>query len=429
MLTSVENGITTYYVYSAYDLAKAAGQSYNDAKKLVFKADVDMGGYKFKPINYICDLDGENHSIYNLKVDITHNASKNYGAGFMVYASANPTTHKDLTFVGADINCKHDATIAPLEYGNDDDGGAGNAYAGVLISRTLGNDNAYTVSNVHVKNSKVKGVCKIGGLIGNMTNTKTGVITIDNCSVEGSTIENYDPQVVNYYKMSASILSNNYIVEGLQWWYTAGECGGLIGFVSAKTAYITNCSVTNCDINCTGQPDKDVIANVWTSSAYTEGVYTSGVSIKGNATTTIAGRHVNQFIGDLRSQRSESQQENGSGEYTTVITDYTVSNNRYNGVSADSTNNYNHNYASGKYCPVVGCAYYTGVDVSYILSFHTKHCAGTFTFNAKGGAATTLTEDIGDGNDLSWFGGNSKDVKMALFGNAGTSYYPTVPTE
>ena len=422
MITSTENDITTYYVYSAFDLAKAASQSYAATKKVVFKTDVDMGGHPFKPINYICDLDGENHSIYNLKVDITQNASKNYGAGFMVYASANPTTHKDLTFVGADISCKHDATIAPLEYGNTSDGGAGNAYAGVLISRTLGNDNAYTVSNVHVVNSKVKGVCKVGGLIGNMTNTKTGAITIDNCSVEGSIVENYDPKVVNYYTMVKNIDSflGDYVAEGLQWWYTAGECGGLIGFVSAKSATISNCAVKNTQINCTGQENKTVTVNIFKSSDYVEGAYASGKSTFMLAYTTIAGRHVNQFIGDVRSQRSESQQENGTGEYTTNITNYTVSGNSYNGVSADSTNDYNHNYASGKYCPVVGCAYYTGVDMKVIVNIHVQHCAGTLTFNEKGGTATTLTEAIGSGDGLSWFGGDGST-------GSGNSYYPAAP--
>ena len=425
MLTEKTDDVTVNYVYSPFDLAKAQSQSYAATKKVVFKTDVDMGGHPFKPINYICDLDGENHSIYNLKIDITQNASKNYGAGFMVYASANPTTHKDLTFVGADISCKHDATIAPLAYGDTADGGAGNAYAGVLLSRTLGNENAYTVSNVHVVNSKVKGVCKVGGLIGNMTNTKTGAITIDNCSVEDSIVENYDPKVVNYYSMvktiDASILGS-YVAEGLQWWYTAGECGGLIGFVSAKSATISNCAVKNTQINCTGQENKTVTINIFKSSNYVEGAYESGKSTFMLAYTTIAGRHVNQFIGDLRSQRSESQQENGTGEYTTTITNYTVSGNSYNGVSADSTNDYNHNYASGKYCPVVGCAYYTGVDMKVVINVHVQHCAGTLTFNEKDGTATTLTEAIGSGNNLSWFGGDGST-------GSGSSYYPAAPTE
>ena len=218
--------------------------------------------------------------------------------------------------------------------------------------------------------------------------------------------------------VSVVITTLDLVVEGLQWWYTAGECGGLIGFLHAKSATVSNCSVTNSRINCTGQPNKDVIANVWKKSSYTAGAYKSGSSVYGTATTTIAGRHVNQFIGDLRSSRTETQANNGTGEYTTVVSDYTVSGNTYNGVSADSANDYNHNYASGKYCEVVGCAYYTGVD---ILTSHVSECAGTFTFNAKGGSATTLTEAVGKGDNMDWFGGNGS-ISMG-----GKSSYPAAP--
>ena len=166
-----------------------------------------------------------------------------------------------------------------------------------------------------------------------------------------------------------------------------------------------------------------MIVNVWNESSYVEGAYTSGASVLLRAKTTVAGRHINQFIGDLRSKRSESQQENNTGEYTTVISDYTVSGNSYNGVAAESTNDYNHNYASGKYCPAVGCAYYTGVDVSWsLVQTHVKECAGTLTFNEKGGESITLTEAIGKGNNMDWFGGDCST-------DSGSSYYPEAPTE
>ena len=417
MLTESVDGITRYLVQSPYDLAAAQGKSYGDTAALVFLTSVDMGGHHFNPINYVRNLDGGNNAVHNFKVELTHDATNNRGAGFIIYASGT-TTHKDLTIVGGDVTCYHDSSLAMPAYGNTDDNGEGNAYAGVLVSRA---DGTYTAKNVHIRNSKVMGVCKTGGLIGSCRST---VAVIDNCSVDGSTIENYDPKVVNYYKMTKNMSVNvlittlDLVVEGLQWWYTAGECGGLIGFLHAKTATVSNCSVTNSRINCTGQPNKDVIANVWKKSSYTAGAYKSGASVYGTATTTIAGRHVNQFIGDLRSSRTETQANNGTGEYTTVISDYVVSGNTYNGVSADGANDYNHNYASGKYCEVVGCAYYTGVD---ILSSHVSECAGTFTFNAKGGSATTLTEAVGKGDNMDWFGGNGS-ISMG-----GKSSYPAAP--
>ena len=423
ILTDTIDGKTCYLIYSPYDLAKAQGASYGDTNVLLFKNDIDMGGHAFTPINYVRNLDGASHSLYNVKVERTHDAANNRGAGFVVYASGT-TTHKDLTIVGADITCNHDSSLAMPAYGVTDDHGEGNAYAGTLVSRAEG---TYTVRNVHIRNSKVRGVCKVGGLIGSCRGSST-VAVVDNCSVANSTIENYDPKVVNYYKMTKSMSVNifttiNLVVEGLQWWYTAGECGGLIGFLHAKTATVSNCSVTNTAINCTGQPNKEVVANVWDKSSYVEGAYTSGKSLYTRAVTTIAGRHVNQFIGDLRSSRTETQASNNSGEYTTTISDYTVSGNTYNGVSAESINDYNHNYASGKYCEVVGCAYYTGVDLTIVIKqIHVSECAGTLTFNAKGGASTTLTEAVGKGNNMDWFGGDGA-VK------GGTSYYPEAPTE
>lgn len=416
-------------VYSPYDLAKAQGVSYGDTTGVVFMTSVDMGGHRFKPINYVRYLDGGGFELHNLKVVRTHDAANNRGAGFIIYASGT-TIHKNLTFVGADVTCNHDATVAVPAYGDDKDGGAGNAYAGTLVSRSWrsaitdadGNTTGYTtytISNIHARNGKVRGVCKVGGLVGAMR----GEITMDNCSVDGYQIENYEPNIVNYYKMTKVVSS--YTIEGLQWWYTNGECGGLIGFLEAHSATISNCSVTNTNLNCTGQPNKDVVANIWDTSAWKEGAYTSGVNIRGNATTTIAGRHINQFIGDVRSRRSETQANNGTGEYTMTISDYTVSGNTYNGVAAESTNDFNHNYASGSYCEVAGCVYYVGVDIGSIA--HVNECAGTFTFNAKGASAVTLTEAIGKGDNMNWFGGNCKDLKYTMIFKSGTSYYPPAP--
>ena len=423
-------------VYSPYDLAKAQGTSYGDTTGIVFMTSVDMGGHTFKPINYVRYLDGGGFELHNLKVVRTHDAANQRGAAFIIYASGT-TVHKDLTFVGADITCNHDATVAAPAYGDDKDGGAGNAYAGTLVSRSWrssitdadGNTTGYTtytISNIHARSGKVRGVCKVGGLVGAMR----GEIIMDNCSVDNYVVENYDPMVVNYYKMKKStsiVIVGDLVVEGLQWWYTAGECGGLIGFLEANSANISNCSVTNTAVNCTGQPNKDVIANIWAASAYTEGAYTSGTSIKGNATTTIAGRHVNQFIGDVRSRKTEAQVDAGTTDYTMTISDYTVSGNSYNGISADGANDYNHNYASGSYCEIAGCVYYVGVDIGSIK--HVNECAGTFTFNAKGGSATTLTEAVGSGDNMGWFGGNCKDLNFNGFTNKGTSYYPVAPTE
>ena len=183
MLTESVDGITRSLVQSPYDLAAAQGKSYGDTAALIFLTSVDMGGHEFAPINYVRNLDGGNNAVHNFKVVRTHDATNNRGAGFVIYASGT-TTHKDLTIVGADITCNHDSSLAMPAYGVTEDHGEGNAYAGILVSRA---DGTYTATNVHVRDSKVLGVCKVGGLIGSCRST---VAVIDNCSVDNSTIEN-----------------------------------------------------------------------------------------------------------------------------------------------------------------------------------------------------------------------------------------------
>ena len=416
-------------IYSAFDVAKLQKSSHS---AVTFKTDVDLGGYKFDPIKSITNLDGENNTIYNLKVDMVHDGT---GAAFIQSASGT-TTHKDIIFVGADIKNVHNPNIPAPNYGNTNDGGAGNAYAGTLVSHSGG---TYTVSNVHVKNGKVYAVCKMGGLVGYVGSTS---FTMTDCSVDGYTVENYEPGIPNYYTLPSGYMDiylqqfqdntlTNAALAGagirkipeygrvnmLQWWYTQGEAGGLIGFVKSPKAVIDGCSVTNTTINCTGQPDKPVVANVWDSKDFDiSNPYVSGKPIFARGNTDIAGRHVNQFIGDVVSARAS---EDGT-DYDVTISNYTVSCNKYGNTDASSVNTYNHDYASGKYCEVVGCAYYVGVDVGldisivgYITLKHVNDYAGKLTFYPVGGEATkvVLEEPSGSGNNPTWTGGSFTDMK------------------
>lgn len=410
-------------IYSAYDLAKLQKSSHS---AVTFKTEVDLGGYKFDPIKSITNLDGENNTIYNLKVDMVHDGT---GAAFIQLATGT-TTHKDITFIGADIKNVHNPNIPAPNYGNTNDGGAGNAYAGTLVSHSGG---TYTVTNVHVKNGKVYAVCKMGGLVGYVG----GNLNMSSCSVDQYLVENYEPGIPNYYTLPSGYMDiylqqfqDNTITNGalailgihkipeygrvnmLQWWYTQGEAGGLIGFVKSPKAVIDGCSVTNTTINCTGQPDKPVVANVWDKNDFdTSNPYVSGKPIFARGNTDIAGRHVNQFIGDVVSARAS---ENGT-DYDVTISNYTVSGNKYGNTDASSTNAYNHDYASGKYCEVVGCAYYVGVDVGLgsITLKHVNDYAGKLTFYPVGGEATkvVLEEPSGSGNNPTWTGGSFTDMK------------------
>lgn len=417
---------------------------------VIFESDVDLGGVcdkcraencictkagkgicdctecrKFTPIRSIKTLDGKNHTVYNLHIDLVHDGAGGEGMAFM-QTTVNGAVHKDITFVGANVKTDHDRTIPICTYAQEDNG-SGNGYGGTFVSATGGG--TYMISNVHVKSGKVSGVCKIGGLIG-----KAGCATLNmtNCSVDNYVVENYEANRPNYYPI---VMES---VTCLEWWYTQGECGGLIGFVQCSSvANIEGCSVTNTHMNCYDQPNKTVIANV-ISGSYSGMSPTTKDSTLARGSTLIAGRHVNQFIGDVVSARTS---DSNTSTYVVNIKDYYVDGNTYRGdVAASSTNNYNHayeqkntgsswstNYVNSAWCEVVGCAYYVGVEININAIFlkyqkHVRHYAGTLTFNKKNGSTITLTENASDANGIKWTGGNFNFV-----GLGGNTEYPSAP--
>ena len=460
-------------IYSAFDLASLQGLT-STSGNYYLCADVDLGGdgqdgqvgkldkdrnmqecgaddALFKPINYIANLNGvkkgkigtdqasltesDNYSIYNCKVVL--NKHDGIGAGFIKQVTGT-TNHSNINLIRAYVYNHHDETIPEQKY-FENDNGSGNAYAGTFVS-TVGD--TYNISNIHVSHGHVMAVCKIGGIIGRVS----GVLNMSNCSVHNHTVENWEANIINWYPMAMPL--SDWMVYINQSWYTQGECGGLIGFIKSMSASITNCSVTDTDINCYGQPDKQVTAGVymsgWTSI---EAAGPNPGGIKGY--TIIAGRHVNQFIGDVVSERTESRAN--SSDYTVTIKDYCVSGNKYFGVPvADATakklpevkshpaprtvlynssptshaygftyterstggwlfKTYYYTHTVTSFCNCIGSAYYVGVDVNVNalgIEKHVRHCAGKLVFKEKGKPEVTVTETIKDGNNIAWTGGD-----------------------
>ena len=458
-------------IYSAFDLASLQGLK-STSGNYYLCADVDLGGdgkdgqvgkldkdrnmqecgaddALFNPINYIANLNGlkkdkigtaqasltesDNYSIYNCKVVLDKHDG--IGAGFIKQVTGT-TNHNNINLVRAYVYNHHDETIPEQKY-FENDNGSGNAYAGTFVSTVDGG--TYNISNIHVSHGHVMAVCKIGGIIGRVS----GVLNMSNCSVHNHTVENWEANIINWYPMAMPL--SDWMVYINQSWYTQGECGGLIGFVKSLSATIDNCSVVDTDINCYGQPDKQVTAGVymsgWTSI---EAAGPNPGGIKGY--TIIAGRHVNQFIGDVVSERTESLAN--SSDYTVTIKDYCVSGNKYFGVPvADATakklpevkshpaprtvlynssptshaygftytersigwliKTYYYTHTVTSFCNCIGSAYYVGVDVNVMgIEKHVRHCAGTLVFNEKGKPAVTVTEAIKDGNNIAWTGGD-----------------------
>lgn len=401
-------------LYSAEDMASLQGKNVTSGNHYLL-ADIDLGGDQgvvFEPIVSLFHLDGlkkefldaetlteeSNNTIYNCKVVLE--SHDGVGAAFIKGVSQEGTLHCNVNMVGSDISNHHDESIPePGEF--EADNGAGNAYAGTFVSRAWA---PYTITNVHVTGGRVHGLCKIGGLVGMVGHR----LYMEGCSVNDCLVDNYEANIKNYYMMQTSFSS--FVVYVNEWWYTQGECGGLIGFLFSPDAQIIGCSVTDSRIDCYGQPNKEVIAGVY-SSGFTPQNPTSRIA---SGKTLVAGRHVNQFIGDVRTSKSTD---------TVVIKDYHVSGNTYFDVPAETEsvssvfdNSLRHHYktdAEGMYhyCNCVGQAYYVGVDVviNIIITQLKKHVAdyaGTLTFNAVGEEPVTIAESEGMGNDVAWTGGD-----------------------
>ncbi len=392
-------------IYSSYDLAYLQGRSLREGRYYLL-TDVDMGGddgYIFESIADITYINGvrkekmleqqealteaDNNTIYNVKVVMEEHVHS--GAAFILHTVEPGTQHLNLNFVGADVYNGINLQEGDLQYGN--------AYAGTLVSM-IESFSTYTACNVHCSSGVVDAVCKMGGLIGHMC----GDSDIIGCSVDDYVVKNRRTGIVEEYNIGPVYAESNlYKAYGSQWWYTEGDAGGLIGFIAARdvgNAYIKDCSVTNTRIDCYGSEDKYVPISIyiWRKQNIFSGP--EDFYFLTELQSLVAGRHVNQFIGSIDS------------DFTTdvfVIEDYYVSGNSYFGVPADSTDEYNHEYAEGKFCDALGCAYYVGLDIIFaeVNLGHYGNYAGTLKFKPRGGEWVTVTEAPGDGLNMAWTGG------------------------
>ena len=224
----------TYMVYTAAELAWFQGKTVTD--KIRILSDINLGGNTFSPIYKAQYIDGqkangENACIYGLKV-VRTNCGKEDGGAFIRQASGT-TVHKNITFRKADIRATHDPNAISTA--------GGNAYCATLCGNMTG---TYTMENVHAYDGKLYGVNKMGGLLGRVYATAT----IENCTVSGYYIENYEvPEAPETFTAMGGIVSATF--------YPQGEIGGMIGFIH-HDATISNCHVYTTNINAYDQDDK-----------------------------------------------------------------------------------------------------------------------------------------------------------------------------
>ena len=262
----------TYRVYTGEELAWFQGKEVTD--KIQICNDIDLGGHVFEPLysaTYIDGKksDGKNSEIRNLKV-VRENCGKEDGGAFIRQASGT-TVHMNITFRGADVKALHDPSTDH-----------GNAYCATLCGNIVG---SYTMENVHAYGGKLYGVNKMGGLLGRLAASTS---TITNCSVTGYEIKNYEvnDKPEDFAKIATD--KGYYCSECV--FYPHGEIGGLIGFISSNST-ISDCSVVNTVIDAKGQVAKSPRI---------------GLNILVAINVTIAGRYVNDFIGNIRTANKEN---------------------------------------------------------------------------------------------------------------------------
>lgn len=236
-ITPLTDG-STKLIYSAFDLAALQGTAAGDIKLMENVCmEYDLDG---------ASKDGVRTHIFTPLSTLNSLEGNNHTIynititdtyyGGFVKSDGCATTFKNVIFDGADIRVTHDTST-------------GDAYVGTLRGFAYANT---TIDNVHVLNGYLYGVNKMGGLCGGIFST----LTCTDSSVENYYIENYDSKIKDNF------------------FYAYGECGGLIGMIVNAAATISNCSVNKTTMYCIGQNDK-----FWGA---------------------IPGRHVNDFIGDIR---------------------------------------------------------------------------------------------------------------------------------
>ena len=191
--------VTVYAVGDAKTLAKAVQLvAEKRCAKIVLTTDIDLQKQKWTPIDTegkgFVEFDGAGHTIKNLYVDNATgqpNDKGTYYGGFFYVLQGNV---KDLTIDGAEVTCYRGGTlVGRMDYG--------------------------TVENCHMKNTTIKSVQKIGGLIG-FVSTSSKDVTVRNCSVTACSIDVFNPGTFTYCSQAAGLIGyfqtfeRNVLIEG-----------------------------------------------------------------------------------------------------------------------------------------------------------------------------------------------------------------------
>lgn len=298
-----------YEVYSPFDLAGVRNATASPAA-LYLMENVDMFGHgsdgeyfvhsnftksafnstddnKFNAFSSIALLEGNNKGIYNLALNA--NGSDRYA---FILSGNSGDVHQNISF----YDC---CTVVPHVVKSNED----NSYGATVVLSVSGA--TYKMDNIHAYRCKVFALQKTGIIAGRLVSAT--MATINNCSVNDCYIENYNCKE-----------HQEDFGHGVKF-YSPGEVGGLIGFVE-NFATISNCHVKGTTIFAFGQNDQ-----------------------KAYYIVTIPGRHVGQFIGDIRTSDDEKDK--------IVLTNCTV----------DSNTKCTNRWDKHSKCNMIGRVYYVSL--------------------------------------------------------------------
>lgn len=155
-----------------------------NGKNIKLDADLNFGGKAVKSLvltRNTTTIDGQGHTISNVVLTYD-NTNSFYSIGLMVPSSLEGgVTVKDLTVT--DVTIDNNGALYPDAEGNI------SGFAGVIFGDVQEHNNPVNLTNVHVKNAKVKGTQSVAGLVGFVASGST--LNLTNCSVEDSEITNY----------------------------------------------------------------------------------------------------------------------------------------------------------------------------------------------------------------------------------------------
>ena len=240
----------------------------------------------FNAFSSIALLEGNNFGIYN--VALNSNGSDRYA---FILSGNNGDIHRNTSF----HNC---CTVVPHIVKDNED----KSYGATVVLSISGA--TYTMENIHAYGCKVFALQKTGIIAGRVTSLT--MATIKDCSVNNCYIENYDCKD-HAETFGSGIISTTF--------YTPGEVGGFIGFVE-NFATISNCHVKGTTIYAFGQDNKKVLV-----------------------VFTVYGRHIGQFIGDIRTSDDEKDK--------IVLTNCTI----------DSNTKCTKRWDKHSKCNMIGCVY------------------------------------------------------------------------